>query len=141
MGGQEFCCPLDWPCWEEARLLLLDRKPGFHLGKGRGVGWGSLELSLVSCEEDEQTRCCELSRLLTASRGEGEVLAFASWGEPGSKQEYMQDPPGMGKERKQGPLELTSVKELQLDSMEQAEGKSAFPIPTCQICVQFLPPY
>lgn len=77
----------------------------------------------------------------TASRGKGEVLAFALWGEPGSKQGYMWDPPGMVKERKQGPLELTNVKELQLDSMEQAEGKSAFPIPTCQICVQFLPPY
>ena len=45
------------------------------------------------------------------------------------KQEYMRDPPGMVKETKQGPLELTKVKELQLDSMEQAEGKTAFPHP------------
>lgn len=35
----------------------------------------------------------------------------------------------MVKETKQGPLELTNVKELQLDSMEQAEGKTAFPHP------------
>lgn len=46
-----------------------------------------------------------------------------------SKREYMQDPPGMVKETKQALLELTSVKELQLDSMEQAEGKTAFPHP------------
>lgn len=46
-----------------------------------------------------------------------------------SKQEYMRDPPGMVKGTEQGPLELTNVKERQLDSMEQAEGKTASPRP------------
>lgn len=35
----------------------------------------------------------------------------------------------MVKERKQGPLDLSIVKELQLGSVEQAEGKTAFPSP------------
>lgn len=54
----------------------------------------------------------------------------------------MQEPSGMVKERKQGPLDLSIVKELQLGSVEQAEGKTAFPQPCpCRVCVQFLLAY
>lgn len=54
----------------------------------------------------------------------------------------MQDPSGMVKERKQGPLELSTVKELQLGSLEQAAGKTAFsPALSVPVCVQFLLAY
>ena len=80
-------------------------------------------------------------------RGGGDILAFALGGgaqavgwPANPKQEYMRDPPGMVKEAKQGPLELTNVKELQLGSMEQAEGKNYLSpsLSTRKICVQFL---
>lgn len=41
----------------------------------------------------------------------------------------MRAPPGMVEEKKRALLELTSVKEVQLESMEQAEGKTAIPHP------------
>lgn len=41
----------------------------------------------------------------------------------------MRAPPGMVEETKRALLELTSIKEVQLESMEQAEGNTAFPHP------------
>lgn len=51
----------------------------------------------------------------------------------------MRDPSGMVKERKQGPLDLSIVKELQLGSMEQAKGKTAFPQPPSMLSVCAVP--
>lgn len=143
MGGQESCRPWDCPCWEEGRLLLLYRKSGciFIWQKGRGVGWGSVLPRWVSSKDGEQVWCCVLSCPLTLSSAQGKeggrnILAFAlgggarAVGRPAnSRREYMRDPPGMVKERKQGALELTNVNERQLDSTERAEGKTAFPHP------------
>lgn len=78
----------------------------------------------------------------------GDILVFALGGgaqavgwPANPKQEYMRDPPGMVKETKQGSLELTNVKELHLDSMEQAEGKTAFPHPCLHANLCAIPLY
>lgn len=50
-----------------------------YLEKGRGVGWGSLLLSPVSCKGGEQVCCCVLSCRLTLSSAQGKGREGIFW--------------------------------------------------------------
>lgn len=140
MGGQESCRPWGLPCWDEARLLPLSQKAGcvFLFGKRSrcGLGVTAAELCFLVGRRAGVLPRAQLPPAFIQRSGLRKGGDFGICGgaqavgwPANSKREYMRAPPGMVEEKKRALLELTSVKEVQLESMEQAEGKTAFPHP------------